>query len=73
MKRLSLTEVLAQIEAPKRYNFDSFVVGEALMFDEFKAAESARVAAYQFVKRRNNGWKFSMRKSRSGWVLIRTA
>lgn len=54
-----------------RFPFDRMQVGECMLFDDFRRAESARVAAIQFVKRRNLDWRFSIRKSSDGWRIIR--
>jgi len=54
-----------------RYPFDQMWIGDCLHFDDFRQAESARVAAIQFVKRRAIDWRFSMRKSCDGWRVIR--
>lgn len=47
-------------------------VGDNLFIDDFKKAQSARVAAIQFVKRNHLGWKFSLRKMDGGWRIFRT-
>jgi hypothetical protein len=47
-------------------------VGDNLFIDDFKKAESARVAAIQFVKRKDLGWKFALRKMDGGWRIFRT-
>lgn len=58
--------------APKtRYPFDQMVVGDALFFDSYRQAESARVAASYFVKTKKPDWKFSTRKHSSGWWVCR--
>ena len=54
-----------------RYPFAQMSVGDCIHFDEFRKAESARVAAIQFVRRRALDWRFSMRKSCDGWRIIR--
>lgn len=53
------------------YPFATMGIGDSLIMNEFKKAESARVAAIQFVKRRGLDWKFSMQKSREGWRIQR--
>jgi hypothetical protein len=53
------------------YPFETMTVGDCLFISEFRKAESARVAAIQFVKRRGLDWKFSMQKSRDGWRIQR--
>jgi hypothetical protein len=54
-----------------RYPFDQMKAGDCIHFDDFRRAESARVAAIQFVRRRGLDWRFSMRKSCDGWRIIR--
>jgi len=53
------------------YPFANMGIGDSLIMNEFRKAESARVAAIQFVKRRGLDWKFSMQKSREGWRIQR--
>jgi hypothetical protein len=48
-------------------------VGDSILINDFKRAESARVAAIQFAKRRGGACKFSLRKSREGWRIFRIA
>ncbi|MEY4652040.1 MAG: hypothetical protein RI884_621 [Pseudomonadota bacterium] len=55
-----------------RYPFSAMGVGDNLFIHDFKKAESARVAAIQFVKRNHLGWKFSLRKMDGGWRIFRT-
>jgi hypothetical protein len=56
-----------------RYPFDRMTVGDSLHIDDFRQAESARVAAIQFVRRRALDWRFSLRKFPDGWRLVRVA
>lgn len=59
---------------PKRvsYPFEQMRVGDALFFEDAKKAESARVAAHQFSRKKSlKPLKFSLRKTGGGWVLIR--
>ena len=51
--------------------FENLAVGEHFYFDNFKSAESARVAGAQFARRRGLRWKFSIRKMRDGWRVFR--
>ena len=55
-----------------RYPFAAMGVGDNLFINDFKKAESARVAAIQFVKRKDLGWKFALRKMDGGWRIFRT-
>ncbi len=54
-----------------QYPFQSMNIGDSLFLSEFRKAESARVSAIQFVKRRQLDWKFSIQKSREGWRIYR--
>jgi hypothetical protein len=56
-----------------RYPFNDMEVGDSIRFDEFRRAESARVAALQYAKRNRPDWKFAIRKSIHGWDIIRIA
>jgi hypothetical protein len=47
------------------------IIGDCMFFEDFKNAESARVAAIQYVRRKNLQWKFSIRKMNDGWRLFR--
>jgi len=55
-----------------RYPFHQMGLGEALLLMDSKKAESARVAARRFVQRHQPNWRFSLRKTKGGWVLVRT-
>jgi hypothetical protein len=48
-------------------------VGDGLFMDDFKKAESARVAGIQFVRRHHLDWKIGIRKVNNGWRVLRTA
>jgi hypothetical protein len=48
-------------------------VGDGLFMDDFKKAESARVAGIQFVRRHHLNWKIGIRKVNNGWRVLRTA
>ena len=54
-----------------RYPFEAMHIGDSLLIEEYKKAESARVAALLFVKRKNLNWKFGIRKQKEGWRLYR--
>jgi hypothetical protein len=53
------------------YPFREMFVGDSILIQDFRRAESARVAAIQFAKRRGGEWKFSLRKTREGWRIFR--
>ena len=55
------------------YPFRDMYVGDSILINDFRRAESARVAAIQFAKRRGGACKFSLRKSREGWRIFRIA
>ena len=54
-----------------QYPFEAMEIGDSLFLQEFRKAESARISAIQFVKRRGLDWKFSMQKTREGWRIFR--
>jgi hypothetical protein len=54
-----------------RFPFDSMNIGDHFYIDDYQKAQSARVAAIQFVRRYSLDWKFSVRKMDSGWRLFR--
>ena len=53
------------------YPFQEMEVGDSFFIDNYRKAESARIAAFQFCKRNSNSWKFTMRKMEGGWRVIR--
>jgi hypothetical protein len=53
------------------YPFRNMNIGQSFFIDDFKKAQSARIAAYQFSKRTYLDWKFSLRKMDGGWRLFR--
>lgn len=55
------------------YPFEAMGIGDSILIEEFRRAESARVAAIQFARRRNGAYKFSLRKTREGWRIFRIA
>ncbi len=55
------------------YPFASMFVGDSILIEDFRRAESARVAAIQFARRRGGACKFSLRKTREGWRIFRIA
>lgn len=54
-----------------RYAFDEMAIGDNIYITDFRKAESARVSAIQFSKRKKLGWRFSIRKMDGGWRLFR--
>lgn len=62
-------------ESPKSvYPFATLAaVGDSLFIDDYKRAESARVAGIQFVRRHQLAWKIGIRKVNGGWQILRTA
>jgi hypothetical protein len=64
-----------QAESSKKaYPFsDLQQVGDGLFIDDYKRAESARVAGIQFVRRHQLPWKIGIRKVSGGWRIVRTA
>ncbi len=55
------------------YPFDEMFVGDSILINDFKKAESARISALQYAKRRGGIYKFSLRKTREGWRIFRVA
>jgi len=53
------------------YPFQEMEPGDSFFINNYRKAESARIAAFQFCKRNANSWKFTMRKMDGGWRLIR--
>ncbi len=53
------------------YPFQQMELGDSFFINNYRKAESARIAAFQFCKRHANEWKFTMRKMDGGWRLIR--
>ena len=70
---LTLTKTTVSVDYPPRvrYPFEAMAVGESIYICDFKKAESARVSAIQFTKRKQLGWRFSIRKMDGGWRLFR--
>ena len=46
-------------------------VGDSILIDDFRVAQSARVSAINFIKRHDLGWKFGIRKMDNGWRIFR--
>ncbi len=55
----------------RRYPFDQMGVGDSILIDDFRLAQSARVSAINFIKRHDLGWKFGIRKMDNGWRIFR--
>ena len=53
------------------YPFNEMEVGDSFFINDYRKAESARIAAFQFCKRNAKAWKFTMRKMDDGWRVIR--
>ena len=53
------------------YPFMQMDVGDSFLVTEYKKAESARIAALLFARRKSLEWKFSMRKVSEGWRVFR--
>jgi len=67
-----------QVKLPKSsnsvYPFATLAeVGNSLFIDDYKRAESARVAGIQFVRRHHLAWKIGIRKVKGGWQILRKA
>lgn len=73
LKMLTITKSKEFVLYPERirYGFDAMSVGDSLLILDQKKAESARISAIQFSKRKQLGWRFSMRKMTDGWRLFR--
>jgi hypothetical protein len=73
MTDMLITKTTANAIYPERsrYLFDEMAIGDCMFFDDFKHAESARVAARQFSKRKRPDWRFSIRKMTDGWRVFR--
>jgi hypothetical protein len=53
------------------YPFMQMDVGDSFLLTEYKKAESARIAALLFSRRKSLQWKFSLRKVSEGWRVFR--
>ena len=53
------------------YPFNQMDVGDSFLLTEYKKAESARIAALLFSRRKSLQWKFSLRKVSEGWRVFR--
>jgi len=61
------------VEMPplRRYPFNRMDVGDSILIDDFRLAQSARVSAINYIKRHDLSWKFSIRKMENGWRIFR--
>jgi len=58
--------------APRsRHRFTHMAVGDSILIDDFRLAQSARVSAINFIKRHELAWKFGIRKTGEGWRIYR--
>jgi hypothetical protein len=71
MLAIEKASAAAVFKERNRYPFINMEVGDSLLIIDAAKAESARVAAYQFVKRNGLSWKFAVRKTRDGWRIFR--
>lgn len=55
----------------RRYPFENMSIGDFMLFQDYRQAESARVAAIRFSKRRAMSWRFGIRKMNDGWRIFR--
>jgi hypothetical protein len=54
-----------------RYPFEKMCIGDSFFIDDYKKSQSARVSAFNFSKKYNSEWKFSLRKINNGWRIYR--
>ena len=59
-----------QIPQIRRYPFNQMDVGDSILIDDFRLAQSARVSAINFIKRHDLCWKFGIRKMDNGWRIF---
>ena len=55
------------------YPFELMDVGDSFFVADYRKAESARISAIQFCKRKGKSWKFTQRKMDGGWRIIRVS
>lgn len=69
-----LIQTIENFSLPKRnkYPIEAMQVGDFIHIEDYKTAQSARVSATQFARRRQLEWRFSIRKMRDGWRIFRT-
>ena len=74
--RLIVSEIESGVPIPdakgaKRYHFEDMQVGDSMLFEERKKAESAQASAYDWALRHNPDFKVSRRKVEGGYRLWR--
>ena len=55
------------------YPFELMDIGDSFFVADYRKAESARISAIQFCKRKGKNWKFTQRKMDGGWRIIRVS
>jgi len=68
---VSKSDVVTTLPVRTRYVFESMSIGDSMHFQDYRRAESARVAAIQFSKRKAKDWRFGIRKMSDGWRVFR--
>lgn len=71
MNHTDTCETQAESAPKNRYRFTQMAVGDSILIDDFRAAQSARVSAINFIKRHELAWKFGIRKTGEGWRILR--
>lgn len=69
--KIDSPETGMQMPPVRRYPFNQMGVGDSILIDDFRVAQSARVSAINFIKRHDLGWKFGIRKMDNGWRIFR--
>jgi hypothetical protein len=69
----TVSKSLDSVSYPQKikYSFEEMTVGDNIYITDFRKAESARISAIQFSRRKKLGWRFSIRKMDGGWRLFR--
>jgi hypothetical protein len=70
MIQIDKASEVSQVQKRLAYPFVEMEVGDSFLITEYKKAESARVAALLFARRKSLEWKFSLRKVNDGWRVI---
>lgn len=68
---ITIERHLVDIQQRMKYPFHSMSIGESFLICDHKKADSARIAAYSFTKRKQLDWQFAVRKDKDGWRIIR--
>ncbi|MEY3515760.1 MAG: hypothetical protein ACK49B_03485 [Burkholderiales bacterium] len=71
MMQIDKNHTEVKIEKRLSYPFVKMEVGDSFLLTEYKKAESARIAALLFARRKSLEWKFSLRKVSDGWRVVR--